>query len=414
MPPSIVMHAFHVPSNSAPSPEQAQTSGHCSLLSSLLFSFPPLQHHLHLHLYLHLHHVLVQTLAKSLISFKMMTLLDSLYCEEKHQWDDDDDDDDEQQQPVNTYTCLHNDNNNNSNNFQQDLFWEHQDLSSLITKEFDQRSLNNNNLMISATQRHDAVDWILTVVSHYSFSPLTAVLAVNYLDRFLETFQDLEIEKKPWIIQLASVSCLSLAAKVEETHVPLLLDLQLDGSKYIFEPKTIQKMEILILSTLQWRMNPVTPLSYLDYITTKLGLKTHLSSEFIKRCECLILCLLPDGRFMCYLPSVIATATMVHVINSIEPCIGIEYQSQLLGILGVNKENVKECWKDIQEITCSKNSGRHFKKRKFGSVPGSPDAVMDLCFSSDESSPVVNVNMKPSVSTLLPETGNKKSKRVGM
>lgn len=155
-----------------------------------------------------------------------------------------------------------------------------------------------------------------------------------------------------------------------------LLKFKMEGSKYVFEAKTIQKMEILILSTLEWKMNPVTPLSFLDYITRRLGLKSYLSSEFLKRCECLLLCFLPgnhfitflatfginhiqklvlmitnqdmnlyvyinaDGRFRSYLPSVIATATMVHVIHSVEPCIGNEYESQLLGILGINKVNL--------------------------------------------------------------------------
>lgn len=327
----------------------------------------------------------------------MMTLLDSLYCEEKHQWEEEDDVDEE---PVDSYTCVVDDNNLNNNLndiddthtqhtllLQQDLFWEHQEeLSSLLSKESHQHLQNIN--VCSDNHRREAVEWILGVVSHYSFTALTAVLAVNYLDRFLDGFEG---EKKPWMTQLAAVSCLSLAAKVEETHVPLLLDLQMDGSKYMFEAKTIQKMEILILSTLQWKMNPVTPLSFLDYITRRLCLKTYLSSEFLKRCECLLLCFLPDGRFRFYLPSVIATATMVHVINSVEPCIGIEYQTQLLGILGINKEEVEECWKQIQEVTCSRNSGRHFHKRKFGAVPGSPDAVTDLSFSSsDESWSVVN------------------------
>lgn len=44
-----------------------------------------------------------------------------------------------------------------------------------------------------------------------------------------------------------------------------------------------------------------------------------------------------DSRFMSYLPSVLATATMIHVVNSVEPRLGAEYQSQLLGILGINK-----------------------------------------------------------------------------
>ncbi|GAB2226608.1 hypothetical protein Droror1_Dr00022421 [Drosera rotundifolia] len=40
--------------------------------------------------------------------------------------------------------------------------------------------------------------------------------------------------------------------------VPLLLDFQID-SKYVFEAKAIQRMELLVSSSLGWRMNPVTP-----------------------------------------------------------------------------------------------------------------------------------------------------------
>ncbi|KAI3758880.1 hypothetical protein L6452_06452 [Arctium lappa] len=328
----------------------------------------------------------------------MMTLLESLYCEEKHQWEDD-------EEQVGSYSScvdeenIHHQQTNSTALLQEDLFLEDEELSSLISKESQQHYFQSNNASGPPPQhRREAVDWILGVVSHYSFTALTAVLAVNYLDRFLDRFDGFESEKqqKPWMTQLAAVSCLSLAAKVEETHVPLLLDLQMvEGSKYVFEAKTIQKMEVLILSSLEWKMNPITPLSFLEYITTRLGLTTILSSQFLKRCHCLLLCFLPDGRFRHYLPSVIATATMVHVINSVEPCIGIEYQSQLLGILGINKEVVDECWKEIQVITCSKNGGRHFNKRKFGAVPGSPNAVMDLCFSSSDESWSSEVSSSP-------------------
>jgi cyclin D1/2/4 len=39
----------------------------------------------------------------------------------------------------------------------------------------------------------------------------------------------------------------------------------------VFEAKTIQRMELLVLSTLNWRMQAVTPFSYLDYFLNKLN-----------------------------------------------------------------------------------------------------------------------------------------------
>jgi cyclin D3 len=66
-----------------------------------------------------------------------------------------------------------------------------------------------------------------------------------------------------------------------------------EDSKYVFEAKTIQRMEILVLSTLKWKMNPITPISFLDYIIRRLGLKDYLCLEFLKRCERIVLSVVP-------------------------------------------------------------------------------------------------------------------------
>ncbi|KAK6160653.1 hypothetical protein DH2020_004034 [Rehmannia glutinosa] len=264
-----------------------------------------------------------------------------------------------------------------------DLVWDDEELSFLLSKE------QKNELFIGfeenpslAKARGEAVEWMLKVIWYYSFSALTAVLAVNYLDRFLYSFQ--YHRDKPWLTQLAAVACLSLAAKVEETEVPLLLDLQMEESKYVFESKTIQRMEILVLSTLEWKMNPVTPLSFLDYLARRLALKGHLCKEFLKRCEFLFMSIISDCRFMCYLPSALATATMMYVMSSFEPCIVLEYQDQLMGILGIKKDKVEDCCRFIQEVATSVDF-HSSNKRKFGSLPKSPKGVFDVSFSSDSS-----------------------------
>lgn len=106
-----------------------------------------------------------------------------------------------------------------------DLYWEDDELSSLFAKQEQNHLFNKLEINPSlAEARREAVHWMLKVNAHYSFTALTAVLAVNYLDRFLFSFH-FQTEK-PWMTQLTAVACLSLAAKVEETQVPLLLDLQ--------------------------------------------------------------------------------------------------------------------------------------------------------------------------------------------
>lgn len=77
---------------------------------------------------------------------------------------------------------------------------------------------------------------------------------------------------------------------------------KVEDPPFVFEAKTIQRMEVLVLSTLKWKMNPVTPLSFLDFITRRLGLKTlnnHISWEFHRGCDCLLLSIIAGKIYPC-------------------------------------------------------------------------------------------------------------------
>jgi cyclin D3 len=148
-------------------------------------------------------------------------LLDALYCEEGR-WEDESDEEVLQESTfVNDLFPL--------SLLEQDLFWEDEELLSLFSKEQEQQaSVSVNNVAddpFLSRARQEAVEWMLKVIAHYGFSALTSILAFNYLDRFLSG-PCYQRDSRPWMIQLVAVTCLSLAAKVEETHVPFLLDLQ--------------------------------------------------------------------------------------------------------------------------------------------------------------------------------------------
>ncbi|KAK4781752.1 hypothetical protein SAY86_015854 [Trapa natans] len=264
---------------------------------------------------------------------------------------------------------------------EQDLFWDDQELASLSSKESLNPLYESLGADIAvANARTEAADWILRAQALHVFSVPTIVLAVNYLDRFLCSFR-IETDR-PWTTQLAAVACLSLAAKVEETQVPLLLDLQTEESRFMFEAKTIQRMELLVLSALEWKMNPVTPISFLDYFARRLGLKDNLCWEFLRRSEVVLLSLISDCRSMSCLPSVMATAIMLHVVNSEDPCHQVDDLSRLLDALNIEKDKLDACRKLV-----SKHASQS-RKRKLGflrSVPGSPNAVVEMCFSPESS-----------------------------
>ncbi|GMJ06842.1 hypothetical protein HRI_004353400 [Hibiscus trionum] len=298
-------------------------------------------------------------------------LLDALYCEEEEE-DGVYAAEDLQELMTSSTSC------NNGRNpvspplplSDQDLFRSDQELLSMFSKETRIDPVDVRSFPVTA--RREAVEWMLKVCAFHGFTALTAVLAVNYLDRFLTSLRlqrdDGDDKNKPWMIHLVAVTCLSLAAKVEETHVPLLLDLQVDETKYVLEAKTIQRMELLILSTLKWRMHPITPLSFLNHIITRLGFNTLLHWEFLKRCEQLLLCVISDSRSIYYFPSVLAIATMMYVIDQ--------------------QETVKECYKLIIDVSKRPQNKACPKKRKLiEMVPSSPSGVTDACRSAAASVP---------------------------
>ena len=160
------------------------------------------------------------------------SVLDALYCDEG-KWEEEEEEEGESDVTTNNDGVVHLDTASLSPLLllEQDLFWEDEELNSLFSKEKIQQeayygNVNNNVVLDSSLSvaRREAVEWMLKVNAHYGFSALTATLAVTYLDRFLLSFHFQR--EKPWMIQLVAVTCISLAAKVEETQVPLLLDLQ--------------------------------------------------------------------------------------------------------------------------------------------------------------------------------------------
>lgn len=243
--------------------------------------------------------------------------------------------------------------------------------------------LRNGDLDIGA--RDEILDWISKVHSNFNFGPMCAYLAVNYLDRFLSEY---ELPKgKAWMMQLLGVACLSIAAKMEETDVPLSLDLQGGDAKFVFEAKTIQKMELLVLSTLKWRMQAITPFSFIDYFVKKINSDQTASRSSINESVQLILRTLKGIHFLEYKPSEIAAAVAISFAVKTET---IDSEKALSALVQhVQKDKVMKCLELIQDLSLPSN----FVKpppiaSSIPSVPQSPIGVLDaacLSYRTDDS-----------------------------
>lgn len=344
---------------------------------------------------LRLHRLLLRRNKTKMFSHLKNPTFDSLYCSEEH-FDDEfygvslgqneSESEFPSEFPIKSSTFL-----SEHQHHQHLSSWDDDEVVTLLSKEKKQARLSyclnseedgSSSSLLLRKLRNGAVLWMLKVVAHYGFNALTAVLAVNYYDGFVTSvsFQ----KDKPWMSQLASVACLSLAAKVEETHVPILLDFQVEDTKYVFEAKTIRRMELLVLSTLQWKMHPVTPISFFDHIARRFEWIKMPHWEFMRRCENVMLSIIKDFSFVHYHPSVIAASTMCCVIQEVNPFGSMGLQNQMMGALRTSKEEIDDCHKLIMEAMYD-SGPKPGHKHKIETVPSSPSGVIDGYFSCDSS-----------------------------
>ncbi|XP_020229636.1 cyclin-D1-1 [Cajanus cajan] len=265
------------------------------------------------------------------------------------------------------------------------FLWEDSDsdsegscLLSLLESEHDQvpeqrkslRQLRKKTWLINA--REEAIHWILKVHSYYNFRPETAYLSVNYLDRFLLSHS--LTEDSAWPMQLLSVACLSLAAKMEETKVPLLLDLQVIESKFLFKPKTVQRMELLVMASLKWRLRTITPFDFIHLFIAKLSCSASRwrdLSYIVSRVSDVIIrtCLVMD--FSEFSPSTIAAAALLWVTNQ-----RIDDKKPDCFHKHISIEMVHTCYKLMKQKLIIRRS-EFFWSKTSQLLPRSPTCVLD-------------------------------------
>nr|CAB3500604.1 unnamed protein product [Digitaria exilis] len=236
-----------------------------------------------------------------------------------------------------------------------------------VASEYYLQRLNSEGLVSS--WRSAAIEWINKAKTRHNFGPLCFYLSVNYLDRFLSKYEP--PVDKPWMKQLLSIACLSIAAKMEETVVPRCVDFQVCTENYKFNAEAITNVEIFVMSSLKWRMKSVTPFSYINYFVDKFTEGKPLSCGFASRYTELILGTLEGTKFLQFRPSEVAAAVVLSA--TVESHV-LDFNSALIASnIPVDKENVRRCHEAMQEMGLVKKSQ---ESNASLSIPKSPAGVL--------------------------------------
>ncbi|KAF7399049.1 G1/S-specific cyclin-E1-like [Vespula maculifrons] len=103
------------------------------------------------------------------------------------------------------------------------------------------------------------LDWLIEVCEVYKLHRETYYLAMDYIDRYLSTHQNVPKSQ----LQLIGITCLFIAAKVEEIYPPKIAEFAYVTDGACTEEEILGK-ELIILKGLGWNLSPMTAPGWLN------------------------------------------------------------------------------------------------------------------------------------------------------
>lgn len=180
-----------------------------------------------------------------------------------------------------------------------------------------------------------------------------------------------------------------------ESEAPLLLDLQLFESRFVFEPETIQRMEILVMATLNWRLRSITPFDYLHSFISKLPISTPPSQIYSASSD-LIIGTTRVIDFLGFAPSTVAAAAVLSAAAGGSS--GISEDESFLHP-SLNRETVRSCHQLMEEYLIDTCPADQLKDLliELAPEPSSPVGVLDAaaCGSCETRSENLGLNSQP-------------------
>ena len=143
-------------------------------------------------------------------------------------------------------------------------------------------------------------DWLIQVHSRFRLLPETLFLCVNIIDRFLSA-RVVSLIK----LQLVGITCMFIAAKVEEIISPSARNFLYCADSSYSETEILQA-ERYVLKTLDWNLSYPNPIHFLRRISKadQYNVQTRTIAKYLMEIQCL------EWRLISASPSLLAAASV--------------------------------------------------------------------------------------------------------
>lgn len=129
--------------------------------------------------------------------------------------------------------------------------------------------------------RYNMVDWCYRMIDFCHFNRETVAIAMNFVDRFVNSDNGMEYLINNTLYQLVAVTALYTAIKIHEMQS---IDLQslTNISNGTYSLEQIEGVEREMIEALNWRMNPPTAISFVRYLLDAIPTHFKLSAQVKK------------------------------------------------------------------------------------------------------------------------------------
>ncbi|CDO75435.1 hypothetical protein BN946_scf184693.g4 [Trametes cinnabarina] len=172
-------------------------------------------------------------------------------------------------------------------------------------KEVEQTTMPNPNYManqkdLAWKMRGILTDWLIQVHSRFRLLPETLFLCVNIIDRFLSA-RVVSLAK----LQLVGITCMFIAAKVEEIVAPSASNFLYCADSSYSEQEILQA-ERYVLKTIDWNLSYPNPIHFLRRISKAddYNVQVRTIGKYLLEIQCL------EWRLIAAPPSLLAAASI--------------------------------------------------------------------------------------------------------
>merc|ERR1712141_210343 len=124
------------------------------------------------------------------------------------------------------------------------------------------------------------LDWLIEVCEVYGLHRETFYMGTDFFDRYMSKTFNIPKNK----LQLIGVTCLFIAAKIEEIYPPKLQEFAFVTDGACSEDEIIQ-MELVVLKGLNWGLSPMTPNRWMKTYMQVNNFETTLNSGDVSDSE---------------------------------------------------------------------------------------------------------------------------------